>query len=300
MEHLQLAIAGAETAIRGRAIPASEVAPLWWLQVEDQRRKGRDVLPVLAGRLGSCFSNDMPMAAGAALCGLWEQRQHAKADLARARILVAEQAIIHGLEVWDLLELSRAFPALGRTIAADDLDGLARLRLLWDYRKTRPWAACGPAVTVFELARYPVIAALAFDSAPDVLLYQPLPPPGPNDEPLPLLLCGRGMVLGELVIRAAPDTITVRRRDRWRGGGYELCIDARRVPFAHDPDELADRIRRWSAYWFGEFLPHVDHVLKYRATSRVAELLRPTLTECPLCRQRHAVVPGGIGFVPTT
>jgi len=108
------------------------------------------------------------------------------------------------------------------------------------------------------------------------------------------------MVIGELVIRDAPDTIAVRRRDTWRGGGYELCIDARRLSFAHDPDELADRIRRWSAYWFREFLPQVDHVLKYRATAHLTELLRPTMGECGLCRQRHAVVPGGFGFVPTT
>lgn len=298
-ETVNLAVAAQETAVRGGATPAVLLAPLWWLHAEDQRRRGRDVVPTLAGRVGSCFSGDLPMAAAAALCQLVESQHPKSADVARFRALYCEQAFAHGLEVWDILELARAFPALGRLMIVNDLDGLARLRLVWERRKDRPWAPCGPAVTVFELARYPVIAALALASAPDVLLYQPLPPAGPNDDPLPLLLCGRGLILGSIMIREKPAMISVRRREQWRGGGFDLRIGSHRMHFNSDPAEIADRLRRWSEYWFEQFLPEVDKVLKYRATDRLANLLQPYIVHCPLCGLEHVPVPAGVGFVPT-
>lgn len=298
-EVLNLALAATEAAVRGRAVPTVSLVPLWWLHAEDQHRKGRDMLPTLAGRIGSCFSGDLPMSAGGGLCDLFESKRRTSAETSRCRALLSEQAFAHGLEVWDVLELARAFPSLGRAMMTHDLDSLARLRLVWACRKDRPWSSCGPAVTVFELARYPVIAALALASAPDVLLYQPLPPPGPGDDPLPLLLSGRGLVVGRVVVREKPTNISVRQRESWRGGGFELRLGGHRLRFAHDPSELADRLRRWAAYWFDQFLPEVDNVLKYRATDRLADLMQPLLTNCGLCGLHHVPVPGDVGFIPT-
>src|SRR5207244_10029537 len=109
----------------------------------------------LADALWPCLTGEAPaglaelVATDDVLAG-WSVGQRA-----RLRVLLAARAFEAGVEVADLHDLGRAAPALGRTLGSDDTDGLARLRLLWTLRPTRPWQVCGPAATVFEVANYP-------------------------------------------------------------------------------------------------------------------------------------------------
>src|SRR5207237_4495896 len=135
----------------------------------------------------------------------------------------------------------------------DDTDGLARLRLLWDLRPARPWQACGPAATVFELANYPMLGGRHLEAAPDLLLYQPLAAGGPGP-PAPLFVCGRGLLYRDALLHDPKARIDVEEgRD-----GYELVIGRHRLACRADPGELARKLRRWAAYYFTEFLPQTE------------------------------------------
>jgi hypothetical protein len=290
--NLDAAMAAAELAVRGRTAAPGVVAALWSLRADDARRSGRDAVPELASRLGDCFSGALPPACAAATAMLLRATTRQRDDRARLRVLALEQAFEHGLGVWDLVEIGRAFPPLGQLLNTDDLDGLARLRFVWERRDERPWHARGPASSAFELARFPSVGGRALADAPDLLLYLPLPGPGPGAGPEPLALCGRGVVFRGAVARDRSVAIRVRPRAAWRGGGYELVIGPHRFRYAADPAPVARQLVGWVQYYFDHLLPGSERVLRYRAGGRLEALLAPAEAPCPACGRRLIPVPG--------
>src|SRR5262249_48918795 len=128
----------------------------------------------------------------------------------RLRALLVGQAFAAGLEVWDVHELAQAAPHLGRALGSADLDGLARLRLLWSLQPTRPWQECGPALTLFGLARYPGLASRYLAARPDLLLFQP------RTDGDPILVGASGVVSSD--------------RDETKPGGWAHFLRERFLP----------------------------------------------------------------------
>ncbi|MFL5329134.1 MAG: hypothetical protein ACJ8C4_09465 [Gemmataceae bacterium] len=276
------------------------LAPLWWLRLMDMRAVGQDPLPELASLLGRCFAGQAPIAVAADVLALAQTGLHARADRARLRILAIEKAFAAGLSVRDLQELGRVFPAIGNILRTEDLEGIAGLRLIWDERESRPWRACGPATTVFQLARYPVLGGQVLAAEPDALLYQPLPPAGQFDDPAPVILCGRGLVFRHVLVRELPEHVWAWERPVWRGGGFELRMGEHRLEYDDDPTELAARLKRWADFWLREFLPRGEYVLRYRVTEHLTKLLANHIVSCPGCAKPVIPVAGKIAMEPTS
>jgi hypothetical protein len=211
-------------------------------------------------------------------------------DRIRLRILIIARAFGVGWEVWDLVEVGRAAPAIGRVLNIDDIDGLARLKLLWKMRPDRPWRRCGPAITVFDLAGYPVLGGHYLESAPDLLLYQPTTPPIPplarGGPPAPILVCGRGVKYDEVLLRSDPGSISVRARPLWQGGGFEIVLGRHRLAFREDPDALARKLEKWTNYYCKQFLPLADGVISSRSDDRLRTLLNQRIVTCPECHRQ--------------
>jgi hypothetical protein len=181
--------------------------------------------------------------------------------------------------VWDLHALGRAGPGLGRILNTEDTDGLARLRLLWDLRPTRPWRHCGPAATVFELAKYPTLGGQHLETAPDLLLFQPLPAGG---EPVHLLACGRGLIVGGGLIHEWPTRIETRPLPGSKGGGYELRFGSHTVQIQGNADDVVRKLNAWGDYFFEEFLPWIGNALS-RSEDGAPERLGSLTVTCPEC-----------------
>ncbi|HTK78278.1 MAG TPA: hypothetical protein VL371_23660 [Gemmataceae bacterium] len=278
--------AAAVRAGHGRLI---DLAPLVRLSVADARGVGGDPVVRLADALWPCLTGDAPaglaeLVATDELMARWSVGRRA-----RLRVLLTARAFEAGMEVTDLHDFGRAAPALGKVLDSDDLDGLARLRLLWSLRPTRPWQVCGPAATVFEVANYPMLGSHHLDIAPDLLLFQSLTPGGP-EPPAPLIVSGRGLLYRSALVHD-PDTPIDSRRTP---GGYELIIGRQALPCRADPEDLARKLRRWTAYYFKEFLADVEAVLRRRSAD-VERLLRPLTVTCPKCGTQFLGRRGRIG-----
>lgn len=264
---LHEAIATTEGALLIGAGPAETPAALWALAFADD--PADPVLPAV-DRLTRCWEGELPLSTAAAFA---EWLPASPAEWQRVQILADERAFFAGLSVWDLAEIGRQFPALGRLIGSDDLDGLARRRLVWFDRTDKPWRQVGPAITVFDLARN---SELPFDSG-DTALLCPLPL---NES---LTLGGRGLTFRGAVLRATPTEITVRQREGWRGGGWDLLIGPHRFRFDVDPTPIVDRLVAWARWWFERYLARVDPALRYRSGGLAERLLRPHRVTCRSC-----------------
>lgn len=280
--------AAAEAAVQIHAAPGWAPAALWALEFADARG---DPVPAAVDAVGRCWDGELPLTVADAFArwlpaGSRERR--------RLQILASERAFAAGLGVWDLAEIARAFPALGDLVGAHDLDGLARRRLIWFDRFDKPWRLIGPAVTAFDFARR---TDFPFDGT-DLLLYCPLPAldSAPGDY---LLICGRGLVFRGAVMRGVPASITIREREDWRGGGWDLHVGPHRFRYDVEPRPVAERLLAWSAWWFDDYLPRVDAAMKYRSGRRLGQLLAPHERACPSCGRRVIPTPGAVAAVPT-
>jgi hypothetical protein len=276
---LRRSIATIHAAIeKGAALPILLIA-LRRLQVADAGATGGDPVGILADAVRPCFTGALTPAAADllladdVLCG-WTRSQRA-----RLRVLLTARAFAAGLGVWDLHALGRAVPRLGHALNVEDTDGLARLRLLWDLRPTRPWRHCGPAATVFELAAYPMLGGQHLETAPDLLLFQPLPAGG---EPIHLLACGRGLIVGGGLIHSWPTAFESRPLPGSKGGGYELRFGPHSVQVHGNVDDLIRKLETWGRYFFEEFLPWIGNALSRSDDASPDRLGRLTAT-CPEC-----------------
>jgi hypothetical protein len=292
---LAKAITDVEQAASLGAVFANVASPLWWLQFADDRG---DPVPALIRRFRRCIDGEMLVSAAAGVFDLWWRDRPSRADRARMRALLGEQAFESGLGVWDIVELGRAFPPLGSVLATDDIDGLARLCHVWEQRLIRPWQPCGPAATIFELARNAELSAQVLDSASDLLLYHRLP--ALDDQPAePLFLCHRGMVFRDAVLREPPGDIRVRHCEEWRGGGYEVRLGPHRLRFTDPPGLVVEKLKIWASFFLGDFLPRAEKVLKYRASDRLGNVLGQFVVKCPACTKSVIPLVGRVGVTPT-
>jgi hypothetical protein len=278
--------AAAVRAGHGRLI---DLVPLVRLSVADAPAVAADRVVRLADALWPCLTGDAPTGLAELVTTDDLLADWSLGERARLRVLLAARAFEAGIEVADLHDLGRAAPALGRALDSDDTDGLARLRLLWSLRPTRPWQVCGPAATVFEVANYPMLGSHHLDLAPDLLLFQSLTP-GEPEPPAPLLVCGRGLLYRGALIHD-PDTPI---DSRLSPAGYELVIGRHRLPCRADPDDLTRKLRRWVAYYFKEFQSDIEAVLHRRSVD-AGRLLVPLTLRCPKCGTHFLGRRGDVG-----
>jgi hypothetical protein len=272
------------TAVRTGQASLAHLAPLLQLQAADAGATGGDPVRVLADAVGPCFRGERPPAWADALLSEEALAGWTRGQRARLRVLLAACAFEAELGVWELHELSHAVHGLGRVFDPDDTDGLARLRLLWDLRPHRPWQRGGPAATVFELANYPMLGGQHLEVAPDLLLFQPLPAVGgPPDH---LLVCGRGLILRDVLIHERPESLDVRPLPNSQGGGYGLHVGPHVVRFPDIPDAVVKRLDAWVGFFFDDFLPRVGDILARPAGSGLKSLLRQLTVKCPECGAR--------------
>lgn len=280
-----------DEAYRSRSATAIQLIALQRLQIADAVKSGADQVALLADALSPCLIGDRAPAWAELLLtddltGHWTSGQWA-----RLRVIVAARAFAAGLGVWDLHALGRATPTLGRVLKHENTDGLARLRMLWDLRPTRPWKHCGPAATVFELAKYPMLGGQHLEAAPDLLLFQPLPAGG---EPVQLMACDRGLIIGGGLMHQWPTTIESRPLPLSKGGGDELRFGAHSVQVQGNVQELIQRLNRWADYFFREFLPWIGNTLR---APQDRSLTRQSLEDvkCPQCKTAFRGRRGALG-----
>jgi hypothetical protein len=294
---------GSPDARRGtvmKLINDSRTVPFWlpyaaWfhlLALADRRQLQQDDLPQLAEWIGDGLTRTLPLTVVEQILAGSPIDPKDRARRARLRILVLTQAFEAGFEADDLRELGRAVPVLGSTYASEDLNGLARLRLLWLYRARRLWQKVGSATAVFEIARFPTLAGVYLKARPDLLLFQASA--GNAGEAAPILICEEGVVYRESVITHPRTRIDILPRATLLGGGYDLRIGDARYPFRDDPTLLVKRLKAWATFLFNEFLPQA-RLIRERQTAQLDTLLLPKLVACPECQRPFVGIAGDLG-----
>lgn len=289
---LQRLIPWTRQQVREATARPADLVPLLQLQVTDAAALDGDPVSRLADALKPHLSGDIPVAGAELLLGTlppldWTRGQHA-----RLRVLLAARAFEADLGVWDLHALGRAAPGLGRVLQSDDTDGLARLRWLWDLRQARPWQRCGPAATVFELANYPMLGGQYMETAPDLLLFQPLPGGGATH---PLLACGRGLIYRDALIHEWPVPVSTRPLPNSKGGGTELRLGPHALQVHGDADELARKLGAWADFFFNDVLARTGEVLAKPKGAAVERLLDPLTVRCAECATAFLGRRGDVG-----
>jgi hypothetical protein len=264
-------------AVAEKATPAQHLIALERLAMTDASATEGDPVSALADALRPCLYGNLTPAMAEQLLTPSLLARWSRGQKARLRVLLVGQAFEAGLGVWDLDALGRAIPAFGRVIDVDDTDGLARLRMIWELRSSRPWKHCGPAATVFELANFPMLGKQHLETAPDLLLFQPLPAGG---EPLHVLACGRGLLVGGHLIHDWPIEIESRPLPNSRGGGDEIVFGHHSVQVHGDAGETVRKLTMWGEYLFGEFLPWIGNALSGRPSADRLAKLTVICTEC--------------------
>jgi hypothetical protein len=268
-------IEAAETARKTGQARASHLANLHALRLADEASQGSDLLPQLTPQLRRVFKGELPLVfASDLLNGLKELLARLPAMPARLRTVICDLAFEAGFEVRDLVELSTRFPSLGDVLHVADPDGLARLRLLWSLRPSRPWSRCGKASTVFEIAVDADAARKHLAKHPDLLLIA-WDVPG-------IYLCGDGLSFHDVVFRREPRQVEVKPRGKLKGG-YELWIDDADFFFTSDPTELIAPLERWFRFWFRDFTARVSSVFTWKSPGVAAAIHDRDSVVCSSC-----------------
>jgi uncharacterized C2H2 Zn-finger protein len=265
-----------KSALNQGAAVADEWAALVGLRIADLDRIGDNPVPGFADMVIQAMRDEAPLARLELLMAHTPWRDWPIARRTRLRVALAARAFEFGLGVWELVELGEVIPSIAEVLNTSDVDGLARLRLLWILRQERPWERCGSAATVFELAAYPTTES-ELAAAPDVLLYWTW-----NDlgRPERVWITGRGLIFRDAKL-SAPGPIEVHLRPA--GRGYELHYGSARFRYSDDPTRLADALSEWSNYLFKEFLPQTDSALGKPDGTKLEILLRSKTLVCPEC-----------------
>jgi hypothetical protein len=272
-----------EEAVQKHLAPPDHLVALRRLMIADSVSLGADPIPLVVDQLARCFEGKVPMAYAERLLSDWEADWWTKGNLARLRILLCDRAYEAGFEVRNLLDAGRSAPAMAEVLKADDVQGLAALRLLWSFRASQPWDRNGEAVTAFEVATNPARARLLAEY-PDLLLWQEerqwqIMAEGGRDRlaPVEIFLCVRGVVLQEILFTQTPANIEVINKSI----GYDLILGEQRFRSTDDLDELARRMERWFRYWFNDFLPTTKNVVNWKPPDRAALMRAWGATPCP-------------------
>jgi hypothetical protein len=269
------------------------LAALWRLTVDDLGRQEKDPVAVIAERVGDCFTGESPLRlADELLRGLDWKAAHAgkipwwtKGSAKRLRVLLFRKAFQAGLEVLDLEDLWRAFPALASTLELENEAYAAALRLLWALDERRPWERAGAAATVFELAADPRAGEKLLEKFPDLLW---------SVREVSAVVCRRGVWFRDVWISEQPGTLEIRPR-RSKEGGYELILSPYRFIFAEQPDIVVAQIEKLLRFYFHDFLPQLPPFPGRRSPDALRRLRNKNATRCPECRRFALPIRGEVG-----
>jgi hypothetical protein len=285
-----------EKALASGSATPGQLAALWRLALEDAAALARDPVPILARQISRCLETGLPLSLAHRLLERWESDLWSDGNLARLRALVCDRAFTAGFTVADLVTVGRVVPALGEVLQVEDANGLARLRLLWTLRESKPWARIGLAQTVFELADHPTHGPRQMEQRPDLLLLPQLPEEAAKKGETVVELCTSGVRLGGTLLMELPRTIEVKARVGPGTGGYDLSVGPYRFWFREDPDELARRLERWCQWYFRELLPQLPDS-KGRTSPVAGRLFEREAVACPECRKVFLPCAGDLGVV---
>jgi len=286
-----------ETALAGGVAPAGHLAALRRLAIEDAVAQDADPVPLVVDLLTRCFEGRLSLGFAEHLLAQWRTSWWTAGNLARLRVLLCDRAFEAGFEVRNLLDAGRTAPALGAVLATADSSALAALRLLWSLRPTRPWDRCGDPWTVFDLAADPKRADL-LGRYPDLLLWQEerewlVAAPGDTDPSTAhIFFCIRGVLLQGILFTETPRVVEVNAR--WRYS--DLVLGEHRFRSPGQLDALTLRMERWFRYAFGEFLPALPNVEKWKAPDRMAILRAWGACSCPECQRPLLPRVGEVGI----
>jgi hypothetical protein len=266
-----------DEATRAEPARARHLGALRRLLMEDLAAQKEDVVALLLEQAEPCLAGKAPLGLLDELLA-FEEAPWAKAgSRARLRAGLCVRAFEAGLECADLIDLGRAYPALGAALTVEDPDSLAQLRLLWWLRQARPWQKLGDAKTVFELLEDRKAGGKRLEQCPEVLLAVEGSPP--------LFMGTCGVLLEGTWITELPASVDVVAQ-RGKHGGYHLVVGPSIFPFRESPDELARRLERWLHYYFGDFLPQAASARRWRKPGTLAALGAGNGVACPECRCR--------------
>lgn len=285
--HLLRTIEITEQAVAVGTGAVAHLGALWHLAVEDAAAGGVDPIAFAVTQAARCLDGKLPLIFAEQLFTGWEGQRLRPDQSARLSVLLADAAFEAGCEIRDLIELGKTAPAFGAALGTNRLDYLAQLRLLWSLRPTRPWSSCGAAATIFELASSEEAAAKHLGKHDDLLLALWDIPGG--------FLCSRGLLFHEVLFTAPPQTLEVKARHYFQGGGFELIVGNQRFWFQSDPAPLVVRLERWFRYYFREFLPRAEGVFGWPSQAHFDPTRFHPLVQCPECLRRVQLRVGQLG-----
>jgi hypothetical protein len=282
--------------VQKRPRVAEALAPLIELQLDDARRMRRDLTPLFAQQLGLLMQGILPIAHGEGILRRIPFKSLSRSDRARLRVLILGYAFEIGWEVADLRRLGRILPALGQLFASEDVDGMARLRWLWQAKSMRPWQRIGTATTVFDLARYPMMAGSYLETNPDLLLFQTLAGSGNTQEAIePILICEEGVVFQKAVITGMNVGMSIAAPSG-RNPQYRLNLPDRSLNFNFDPSWIASRLQAWAQFLYREFLSQAPLFVNRRSPRLLDKLLQQKLMTCTECQSPFMSMNGNLGI----
>jgi uncharacterized C2H2 Zn-finger protein len=286
-EQLERVLAALERAVAAGTAPLAHYAALQRLAVADAAAAGQDAVLLVVDQVSRCFDGRLPLAFAQWLLAEWEGSWWTTGNLGRLRVLLCDAAFEAGWEVADLMEAGLISPALADVLQTDDTAGLARLRLLWSLRPSRPWPAGDEIITVFEVAEDLERGSAWLHKYPDLLLLD-------EDSPA-IMVCGQGIVFQGTVFTQVPRSIEVKTRRDFDGVEYELRIDTHQFRLLSNPTPLASRLERWFRFYFGPFLPRVAEVHTWQAPEGSKAAQFHETIACPECRQLLLPRAGDVG-----
>jgi hypothetical protein len=284
-------------AVRMGQAGVGELAALVQLHLHDLHRQGQDPIVPLAAEVWAALSGQMPLDYAQAVLALGEAGWFDRGSKARLRVLLCAEAFAAKLEVPDLIELGRLLPNLGEILGKDDLDGLSRLRWLYSLQKSRPWQKVGPAASVFQLARYPTLSQQQLEAYPDLLLFQPMSDYADHQaDPSPIIITMRGIAYRNELLTDPSEPIEIVPRGG-RTGGFLLRFGRQEFAHSSPPVKLSRLLQAWVKYYFREFTPKIDRVLRWRNPAQLARLIAQKTIRCPECHLVFLKRPGEVGLL---
>lgn len=267
------------------------------LQLDDAGRLGRDRVAGIADLAALAFFGNVPLSVAEYALGAFLDRPDppTSEDRARLRVLILASAFDAGLKPRDLLDLGAVAPALKRAASLEPSSRLGLLHAAWAMR-SRAAIEGASAYFVFDLCRFsPNFSGEWITKYPD-LLFMYRPPRWPEDTLGPILLCGRGVVIGGKTI-VNPKAVVERSRET-RGGQkvFELTVGAHCFELASKPEDVVlDAIRELLCFRHEVLLPFIDHYLEPQAADRLDRLLKPLGRRCGGCGRLAVTAVGQVG-----
>jgi hypothetical protein len=266
---LEWAISRTEQALGHHPGAVAHLVHLGRLAIEDSEPLRRDPAALAARLLVRCLEGALPLSLADRLLADWDSALWTPGNRARLRVLLCKLAFADDLNVAQLREAGRLAPALGQLLGEREL--LLDLQRLHALRSARPWERCGEALTVFELAEQAGVGSRYLAACPDLLLCQFLTGRQAESGLEAILVCGRGVVVGQSVHRQRP-----------------LHLDPAQAA-------LANTVGRWLDFYLGEWAGQPADEGEIGAGWR-EKLQLPEARVCAGCGLRFLTRPGETGI----